>query len=67
MAKTFEGENDRVKYFVLLSGEEDEKIVRATSGALAILTCDSIPICNKVFEVKVYYLKLPFRSQLIIF
>ena len=50
MAKLFEGENDRVKLFTLLMGDEDEKIVRATSGALACLSTSEV-ICRKIIEV----------------
>ncbi|WAR16167.1 UN45B-like protein [Mya arenaria] len=49
--KTFEGENDRVKFFMLICGDEDEKIVRAASGALAVLTSESDIVCKKIVEV----------------
>ncbi|ESO08016.1 hypothetical protein HELRODRAFT_110263 [Helobdella robusta] len=50
VAKMFLGQNDRVKLFVLFSGsEEDEKLVMASSGALATLTFDPA-ICRKVIE-----------------
>ena len=36
--KFFVHENDRVKLLVLLCGEEDDALVKAASGALAILS-----------------------------
>ena len=45
---TFKGENDRVKLMLLYSGdEEDVNLVRAASGALAILSQDR-EICSKI-------------------
>lgn len=51
VAKTFEAENDRLKLIVLYCGDEDELVVRAATGALAMLT-HSEKICRKVLEVK---------------
>lgn len=49
--KEFHGENDRVKLIVLYCGMEDDiKLVRAASGALATLTYDSV-VCHKVMTV----------------
>lgn len=48
----FEGENDRVKYLVILSQDEDEDTSRAASGALAILTSASQKACEKIFDSK---------------
>eukprot|EP00095_Tigriopus_kingsejongensis_P001782 snap_masked-scaffold225_size250570-processed-gene-1.3 protein:Tk01782 transcript:snap_masked-scaffold225_size250570-processed-gene-1.3-mRNA-1 annotation:"protein unc-45 homolog b" len=49
--KRCEGKNDKVKYIVLLCGDdEDLEIVRAASGALAMLTGQSEKCCQKVFE-----------------
>jgi len=49
--KRCEGKNDKVKYCVLLCGDaEDEEIVKAASGALAMLTSQSTKCCQKVFE-----------------
>lgn len=51
--KRCEGKNDKVKYCVLLCGDdEDEEVVKAASGALAMLTSQSNKICHKVFEVR---------------
>ena len=52
VAKLFEGENDRVKFFTLMCGDEDEKVQRAAAGALAVLTVDNAVICKKIIEVK---------------
>jgi len=49
--KRCEGKNDKVKYIVLLCGDdEDPDIVKAASGALAMLTSQSTKICKKVFD-----------------
>merc|ERR1712209_335521 len=51
--KRCEGDNDKVKYCVLLCGDDiDPHVVKAASGALAMLTWASNKICNKVFESK---------------
>ncbi|CAD5124204.1 DgyrCDS12504 [Dimorphilus gyrociliatus] len=47
VAKIFLGENDRVKLFLLYCTEEDEALVRAASGALAVLTSEE-EICRRV-------------------
>ena len=46
----FEGDNDRVKLFTLFCGDEDEKVIRAASGALAILSTSEV-VCRKILEV----------------
>ncbi|XP_037078852.1 protein unc-45 homolog B-like [Pollicipes pollicipes] len=46
-----EGDNDRVKFLVLLVGEEDEDTSQAAAGALAIATSLSKKVCHKVLEV----------------
>lgn len=51
IAKSYEKENDRVKFLTLMCGEEDDRIVRAASGALAILTSDSDIVCKKILDV----------------
>ncbi len=44
-----EGRNDKVKYAVLLCGDdEDAEVVKAAAGALAMLTSRSDKICSKV-------------------
>merc|ERR1719168_291727 len=49
--KRCEGKNDKVKYAVLLCGDDDDPaIVAAAAGALAMLTSQSTKICKKIFE-----------------
>ena len=48
--RIYEGDNDRVKYLVILCEEEDLDTVKAASGALAMLTSVSKKSCQKVFE-----------------
>merc|ERR1719167_1724369 len=49
--KRCEGNNDKVKYLVLCMGDaDDEEVVKAAAGAIAILTSASSKICKKVFE-----------------
>jgi len=49
--KRCEGNNDRVKYLVLCMGDaEDEEVVKAAAGAIAILTSSSSKCCKKIFE-----------------
>jgi len=51
MVKRCEGKNDKVKYTVLLCGDDDDPaIVAAAAGALAMLTSQSTKICKKIFE-----------------
>ena len=62
VAKLFEGENDRVKLFTLLCGDEDEKVIRAASGALAVLTTSEL-VCRKILQVLLYVvMPLPFSK-----
>jgi hypothetical protein len=54
--KRCEGNNDKVKYLVLLCGDsEDVEVVKAAAGALAMLTAISNIICRKVYTVKKGY------------
>ncbi|XP_070492093.1 protein unc-45 homolog B [Chironomus tepperi] len=46
--KWHEGDNDRVKFLALLCEEEDEETALACSGALAILTSNSVKCCEKM-------------------
>lgn len=50
--KIYEGENDRLKYMMMLTGEEDLDTLMAAAGALAILTSSSKKCCEKIFEIK---------------
>jgi len=48
-----EGNNDKVKYMVLLCGDPDDpEVVKAAAGSLAMLTSQSNKICKKVFDSK---------------
>ncbi|XP_059159909.1 protein unc-45 homolog B-like [Physella acuta] len=49
----FEGENDRVKVLVLFSGEDDPALVKAATGALAILSARP-SLCRKIVKVKTW-------------
>ena len=49
--KRCEGDNDKIKYCVLLCGDDlDQNVVKAAAGGLAMLTSNSEKICRKVFE-----------------
>ena len=49
--KRCEGNNDRVKYLVLLCGDpDDSEVVKAAAGSLAMLTSQSTKVCEKVFS-----------------
>lgn len=48
--KWHEGDNDRIKFLLLLCEEEDEDTVIACSGALAMLTSVSKKCCEKIIE-----------------
>merc|ERR550519_2641357 len=51
--KRCEGDNDKIKYCVLLCGDDvDALVVKAASGALAMLTSVSNKVCKKVFDSK---------------
>lgn len=50
--RLYEGDNDRLKYLVILCEEDDLETVKAASGALAMLTSVSKKSCQKVFEAK---------------
>ena len=51
--KRCEGNNDKIKYCVLLCGDDlDQNVVKAAAGGLAMLTSNSEKICRKVFEAK---------------
>ncbi|XP_076344799.1 unc-45 myosin chaperone isoform X2 [Tachypleus tridentatus] len=53
--KHFEGNNDRVKYLVLLSEDDDLETAKAASGALAMITSASTVVCKKVLEAKSWH------------
>ncbi|KAE8752791.1 hypothetical protein FOCC_FOCC000529 [Frankliniella occidentalis] len=52
VVKMYEGKNDKTKYLVLLSADEDTETAMAAAGALAQLTAVSKKCCKKVFEVE---------------
>lgn len=58
IVKIYEGENDRLKYMLLLSSEEDVDTSMAASGALAILTSSSTKCCEKIFELESWLEKI---------
>ncbi|KAK3922408.1 Protein unc-45-like protein B [Frankliniella fusca] len=51
LVKMYEGNNDKTKYLVLLSADEDIETAMAAAGALAQLTAVSKKCCKKIFEV----------------
>ncbi|NXN85873.1 UN45A protein, partial [Bombycilla garrulus] len=51
-------DSDRLKLMVLYSGEEDEKLRRAASGTLAMLTALHSPICKRIPQVTVHWLEI---------
>jgi hypothetical protein len=62
--KRCEGNNDKVKYLVLLCGDsEDVEVVKAAAGALAMLTAISNIICRKVYTVKKRLMIFPVPSR----
>lgn len=52
VVKLFEGDNDRIKYFVILCGDEDLDTASAAAGALAMLTSISKKSCQKILDSK---------------
>lgn len=50
VVKLLEGANDKLKYLVLCSADEDLEIVKASSGALCMVLGQSEKLPNKVFE-----------------
>lgn len=49
---------DRLKLMVLYSGEDDEKLRRAASGALAMLTSLMPELCKRIPQVTVHWLEI---------
>ncbi|XP_078539390.1 protein unc-45 homolog A [Lissotriton helveticus] len=49
---------DRLKLMVLYSGEDDEKLRRAASGALAMLTSLMPELCKRIPQVSVHWLEI---------
>ncbi|KAJ6662772.1 hypothetical protein lerEdw1_010976 [Lerista edwardsae] len=50
--------SDRLKLLVLYSGEEDERLRQAASGALAVLTSLLPPVCTRIPQVTVHWLEI---------
>ena len=51
VVKLLEGANDKLKYLVLCSADEDVEIVKASAGALCLVLGESEKLPKKVFEV----------------
>lgn len=51
-ASMFEGDNDRVKYLVILAMNDDLELAKAASGALAMVTAIKEKVCDKIFDAK---------------
>lgn len=56
--KLFEGDNDRVKYFVILTADEDQDTASAAALALVLLTSISTKSCQKILECKDWHTNL---------
>ncbi|KAJ0029680.1 hypothetical protein NQD34_004677 [Periophthalmus magnuspinnatus] len=50
--------NDRLKLLVLYSGEEDERLRRAASGTLAMLTAEQPELCARIPETTTHWLEI---------
>lgn len=50
VVKILEGENDKVKYLLLSCCDEDEEIIKASSGALCMVMSESEKCAMKVFN-----------------
>jgi len=50
--------NDKLKLLVLLCSEDDDKLQRAASGALAMLTAARKKLCNKITLVTTQWLEI---------
>lgn len=44
-------DNDRLKLLVLYSGEDDERLRKAASGTLAVLTGEMPELCSRIPEM----------------
>lgn len=55
VVKQYEFPNDRVKYLVLLSEDDDLDTAKAASGALAMLTSISKKACKRIFDAKAWH------------
>ncbi|XP_007906761.1 protein unc-45 homolog A [Callorhinchus milii] len=50
--------NDRLKLLVLYSGEDDDKLRSAASGAVALLTSLQPELCQKITQVTTHWLEI---------
>lgn len=50
--------NDRLKLLVLYSGEEDERLRKAASGTLAMLTAEQPDLCTRIPETTTHWLEI---------
>ncbi|KAG2470645.1 UN45A protein, partial [Polypterus senegalus] len=50
--------NDRLKLLVLYSGEDDEKLRKAASGTLAMLTSLQPPLCSRIPDATTHWLEI---------
>lgn len=53
--RLLEAENDRLKFLLLLVGEEDQETSMAAAGALAMATGASQTCCSKILDVKSWH------------
>ncbi|KAK3087864.1 hypothetical protein FSP39_011661 [Pinctada imbricata] len=51
VVKLYEGENDKAKLMLLFCGEEDDLLIRAAAGGLAIITQNE-KICRKIIKIE---------------
>ena len=54
IVRTLEGPNDKLKYLVLCSADEDLEIVKAAAGALCMVLSQSEKLPPKVFETQAW-------------
>lgn len=54
VVEIYEGDNDKMKYLVILCAEEDLETSLAASGAVAILTSASKRCCAKIFDANAW-------------
>jgi len=52
VVKRMEGKNDKLKYFFLITSDEDPEIVKAATGALCMVMSESTICLKKVFDAK---------------
>ncbi|RWS10668.1 Protein unc-45-like protein [Dinothrombium tinctorium] len=55
LVNLYEGNNDRVKFLVVLCEDDDIETAKAAAGALAMLTHVSSKACHKIFDAKRWF------------